>query len=148
MHVGRMWGAVLNRMVYEHTTGSFISLSFSEMYFYCRTGHAAPCMPHAPATGALLYSQAPGAPRQVSGRLTGYVHNAVTVVGLATPALPVVLSHQVQALIGRRGGPEADWMWMGGGEPDLKLGMPVEAFMQAYRPLVYDCTYAEAQEAG
>lgn len=31
-------------------------------------------------------------------------------------------------------------MWLGGGEPDLKLGMPVPAFLAAYHAAVVDCS--------
>ena len=84
-----------------------------------------------------------GMPAQVSERLTGFVHNAVTPVGLATPEMPIVLSHRIQALGGSDG---AGFMWFGGGEPDLKLGMPVAAFVRAYSPFVCDCTYDGASE--
>lgn len=80
---------------------------------------------------------------QVSERLTGFVHNAVSPVGMATPEMPVVLSHRIQAL---GGGDGAGFMWFGGGEPDLKLGMPVAAFVRAYSPFVCDCTYDGASE--
>jgi hypothetical protein len=36
--------------------------------------------------------------------------------------------------------PEA-FMWLGGGEPDLKLGFRVQDFLSAYRPSILDCTY-------
>lgn len=82
-------------------------------------------------------------PAQVSERLTGFVHNAVSPVGMATPQMPIVLSHRIQALGGSNG---AGFMWFGGGEPDLKLGMPVAAFVQAYSPFVCDCTYDGVSE--
>ena len=80
---------------------------------------------------------------QVSMRLTGFVHNAVSPVGMATPEMPIVLSHRIQALGVSDG---AGFMWFGGGEPDLKLGMPVAAFVLAYSPFVCDCTYDGASE--
>lgn len=80
---------------------------------------------------------------QVSMRLTGFVHNAVSPVGMATPQMPIVLSHRIQALGGNDG---TGFMWFGAGEPDLKLGMPVAAFVRAYSPLVCDCTYDGASE--
>ena len=79
--------------------------------------------------------------RQVSSQLTGFVHNAVSPVGVATRELPLVLSHRIAELDGRGGAAGADLMWVGGGEPDLKLGMRVAAFVQAYAPIVCDCTY-------
>ena len=80
---------------------------------------------------------------QVSMRLTGFVHNAVSPVGMPTPEMPVVLSHRIQAVGGSDG---AGFMWFGGGEPDLKLGMPVAAFVRAYNPFVCDCTYDGASD--
>ena len=32
------------------------------------------------------------------------------------------------------------YMWLGGGEVDLKLGFHVADFIRAYKPLVLDCT--------
>ena len=32
------------------------------------------------------------------------------------------------------------YMWLGGGEVDLKLGFCVADFMRAYKPLIMDCT--------
>ena len=53
-------------------------------------------------------------------------------IALATP-LPIILSHRIAEL------PE-NTMWLGAGEPDLKLGIPVDRFIQAYAPLVVNCT--------
>ena len=33
------------------------------------------------------------------------------------------------------------YMWLGGGEVDLKLGFDVADFTRAYKPLILDCTY-------
>ena len=38
--------------------------------------------------------------------------------------------------------PEA-LMWLGGGEPDLKLGFRAADFIRAYQPWILDCTYDE-----
>lgn len=67
-----------------------------------------PC-PHPPG-GPLL---------QVNDRLTGFSHNAVTPVGMLE-RLPIVLSHRIAAL-------QPALFWMGGGEVDLKLGLPLQA---------------------
>ncbi|KAK9821787.1 hypothetical protein WJX81_003368 [Elliptochloris bilobata] len=37
-------------------------------------------------------------PEELSERLTGFVHNAVTPIGTATPEMPVVLSHRILKL--------------------------------------------------
>ncbi|KAK9825072.1 hypothetical protein WJX74_006099 [Apatococcus lobatus] len=70
------------------------------------------------------------APEATSGQLTGFGHNAVTPVGMRTP-LPIIMSHHIQNL-------QPGWFWMGGGEVDLKLGLPTAAFISAYQPLVLD----------
>ena len=33
------------------------------------------------------------------------------------------------------------YMWLGGGEINLKLGFDVADFIRAYKPLILDCTY-------
>ena len=63
---------------------------------------------------------------------TGFRHNGVSPIGLATP-LPIILSHRIAEL------PENN-IWLGAGEPNLKLGMPVDRFIEAYAPLIVDCT--------
>jgi prolyl-tRNA editing enzyme YbaK/EbsC (Cys-tRNA(Pro) deacylase) len=74
-------------------------------------------------------------PEDVSDALSGYQHNAVSPIGIATP-LPVVLSHRIKDLV-------PDWFWIGAGEVDLKVGMRVSEFIAHYQPLVLDCTYDE-----
>lgn len=32
-------------------------------------------------------------------------------------------------------------MWIGAGETDLKVGFYVQNFIEAYKPMVVDCTY-------
>lgn len=65
-----------------------------------------------------------------SERLTGYVHNAVSPVGLHQQ-LPLILAAEIA---------ELSYMWLGGGEPDLKLGMSVPNFITAYQPAIVDCS--------
>ncbi len=33
------------------------------------------------------------------------------------------------------------FMWLGAGETDLKVGFHVQKFVDAYRPVIVDCTY-------
>ena len=72
-----------------------------------------------------------------SAALTGYEHNAVTPVGLATASLPIVLSHRIAALPA---------FWMGGGEVDLKLAVSTREFVAAYSPIVADVTTGGGEE--
>lgn len=54
----------------------------------------------------------------------------VSPVGLRED-IPMVVTEEVAQL---------PHMWLGGGEPDLKLGMPVPAFLGAYHAAVVDCS--------
>lgn len=65
---------------------------------------------------------------------TGYVHGAVTPVGLATN-VPVIVSDAVAALH-----PD-DAIWLGGGEPDLKMCLHPQDLIAATDAFVVDCTY-------
>jgi prolyl-tRNA editing enzyme YbaK/EbsC (Cys-tRNA(Pro) deacylase) len=73
------------------------------------------------------------APPEVSARLTGYSHNAVSPVGLVDRTVPIVLSHHVAAL-------QPDFVWLGGGEVDLKLGFNCQQFLHGYAVHAVDCT--------
>ncbi|KAK9916115.1 hypothetical protein WJX75_008808 [Coccomyxa subellipsoidea] len=76
------------------------------------------------------------APEDVSNRLTGFEHNAVTPIGSATPDMPIYLSHRIAELKSTE-----SFMWIGAGETDLKVGFYVQNFIEAYKPMVVDCTY-------
>ena len=63
--------------------------------------------------------------RMVSGEeslaLSGFEHNAVTPLGMATP-MPLLVSERLRGL--------ADGTaWLGGGEPDLKLRVDIRQFV-------------------
>ena len=60
----------------------------------------------------------------VSARLSGFEHNAVSPLGMATP-LPVVLSARIAKVPGGQ-------LWLGGGEPDLKLRVDGEEFIKVF----------------
>ena len=49
-----------------------------------------------------------------------------------------LLCRIVKQLEGSKG-----YMWLGGGEVDLKLGFHVADFIRAYKPMILDCTYDE-----
>ena len=86
----------------------------------------------ASSVAASSAASTPVAAEATSTEPTGFGHNAVTPIGMQAP-LPIIMSHHIQTV-------SNGWFWMGGGEVDLKLGLPVDAFVQAYRPLVLDCT--------
>ncbi|KAK9808874.1 hypothetical protein WJX72_005561 [[Myrmecia] bisecta] len=73
------------------------------------------------------------APEEISAQLTGYTHNAVTPLGLATE-IPILMSHQIAEL-------QPDFFWLGAGEVDLKVGFSAKDFVAAYQPMILDCTY-------
>lgn len=50
--------------------------------------------------------------------------------------LPIIMSHRIHEL-------DPQFFWLGAGEVDLKVGMPVSQFLEAYKPLVIDCSYDE-----
>ena len=78
------------------------------------------------------------APGDVSDALTGYTHNGVSPIGLAT-RLPIVLSDAVVALSSPS---DNDGLFfLGAGEVDLKVGLLAREFVAAYEPLVLDITY-------
>lgn len=65
-----------------------------------------------------------------SFRLTGYAHNGVSPVGLRKE-LPLIVASEIA---------ELQFMWLGGGEPDLKLGMSVPQFLAGYKATVVSCS--------
>eukprot|EP01105_Mastigella_eilhardi_P012737 TRINITY_DN2909_c0_g1_i1.p1 TRINITY_DN2909_c0_g1~~TRINITY_DN2909_c0_g1_i1.p1 ORF type:complete len:135 (-),score=43.00 TRINITY_DN2909_c0_g1_i1:60-464(-) len=63
-------------------------------------------------------------------RLTGYEHNAICPIGTTVP-VPVIVALDIAKLPG-------DWMWLGGGQVDLKLGCSVSEFIHATHAFVTD----------
>lgn len=72
------------------------------------------------------------APEEESVKLTGFVHNAVTCVGMETD-IPVILDEAITKL-------DPDFFWLGGGEVDLKLGIRTPQFLNAMKPFVVSCS--------
>ncbi|GJM86372.1 hypothetical protein PR202_ga02225 [Eleusine coracana subsp. coracana] len=72
------------------------------------------------------------APEEESRKLTGFVHNAVTCIGMETD-IPVIIDEAITKL-------DEDFFWLGGGEVDLKLGMLTSQFLNAFRPFVVKCS--------
>jgi prolyl-tRNA editing enzyme YbaK/EbsC (Cys-tRNA(Pro) deacylase) len=73
------------------------------------------------------------ADEDVALELTGYGHNAITPF-LMKNNIPVVLSKSILDL-------HPKYLWMGGGEVELKLGMSVEEFVQVLNPIISDTNY-------
>lgn len=72
------------------------------------------------------------APEEESARLTGCERNAVTPVGFRVQ-MPLICSDHIMQL-------DPPYLWMGGGEPDLKLRLPLHELKRALRPFVWDIT--------
>eukprot|EP00004_Rigifila_ramosa_P020673 TRINITY_DN5396_c0_g1_i1.p1 TRINITY_DN5396_c0_g1~~TRINITY_DN5396_c0_g1_i1.p1 ORF type:complete len:311 (-),score=64.09 TRINITY_DN5396_c0_g1_i1:41-943(-) len=72
------------------------------------------------------------APEDVSERLTGFGHNAVTPLGMLTD-IPIVMSHTVPS----------DFFFLGGGHVDVKWGVSTAEFVRALGARVVDVTYAD-----
>lgn len=70
------------------------------------------------------------APEKINDEITGFFHNAVCPFGLLTP-IPVLLCASCLQL-------SPPFLWMGGGEVDVKLGLPVSDFIRATGALVAD----------
>ncbi|XP_023538668.1 uncharacterized protein LOC111799544 [Cucurbita pepo subsp. pepo] len=72
------------------------------------------------------------APEEISAELTGYVHNAVTCIGMKTD-IPVILDEAIAKL-------SPDYFWLGGGEVDLKLGIRTSEFINFVKPFIIKCS--------
>lgn len=66
----------------------------------------------------------------VSDKLSGFQHNAVTPIGMATP-LPVIIDKPITEL------PQSEF-WLGGGEVDLKLRLPVAVALEGFGAQAFD----------
>lgn len=62
---------------------------------------------------------------ETSERLSGFEHNAVTPLGMLTP-MPIILSAPIKDL------PDGQ-VWLGGGEPDLKLSIDIKQFVAVFQ---------------
>ncbi|KAF7139594.1 hypothetical protein RHSIM_Rhsim07G0107100 [Rhododendron simsii] len=74
------------------------------------------------------------APEEISQKLTGYEHNAVTCVGMETD-IPVILDEAIVKL-------NPEFFWLGGGEVDLKLGIRTSEFVNFVKPFIVSCSGA------
>jgi prolyl-tRNA editing enzyme YbaK/EbsC (Cys-tRNA(Pro) deacylase) len=67
------------------------------------------------------------APEDVNDRLSGFEHNAVTPIGMKVP-IPIILD---QAIVDK-----LEFIWLGGGEVDVKWGVPVKEFIRIFNPII------------
>lgn len=68
-----------------------------------------------------------------SERLTGYRHGGVTPVAVATPELPILISHHIAQL-------SPPIFFLGAQDVDLKLCLCVRDFLERFKPAVVDVT--------
>lgn len=65
-------------------------------------------------------------------RLTGFEHNAISPIGMAAGiTMPIILAKGIADL-------SIDWIWVGGGQIDLKLGFKVSEFIEKLKPFIAD----------
>ena len=68
------------------------------------------------------------APENISNKLTGYYHNAITPFGMLTN-IPVVICSRLLAI-------NPAYIYVGGGEVDIKLGISIEELMNVFQPII------------
>lgn len=68
-----------------------------------------------------------------SDYLTNYEHNGVCPLGMREK-IPIILSKRILEL-------NPDWMWLGGGDKNVKFGVLVREFLEVVKPFVADVTH-------
>ncbi len=66
------------------------------------------------------------APEEISDELSGFEHNAVTPIGMKA-SVPIIMDKNIADL---------DFIWLGGGEVDVKWGVPVKEFIRIFNPII------------
>lgn len=69
------------------------------------------------------------AKEEANSKLSGFKHNAVSPFGLAVSTLPIVICQSILDL-------KTPYVYLGGGEIDVKLGIPVPDLVRALDPIV------------
>lgn len=77
------------------------------------------------------------APAEESLRLTGYGHNGVSPFGMLDPTIPIVVCASITKI-------RPQFIWMGGGHPDWKLGVSVSELIDGLNAIVLDVSEARA----
>mmetsp|Transcript_14975 Transcript_14975/g.12443 ORF Transcript_14975/g.12443 Transcript_14975/m.12443 type:complete len:137 (-) Transcript_14975:33-443(-) len=85
-----------------------------------------------PAAGRKAFNMRMVEP-EVSQKLSGFTHNAVTCVGMSTK-MPIIISDRIIDDL-----PYEDF-WLGGGHIDLKLRLCKDEFLSVFNPIVADIT--------
>ncbi len=71
------------------------------------------------------------APSDEAMALTGYGHNGVSPFGMLDPTIPIVVCASITKI-------RPQFIWMGGGHPDWKLGVSVSEFVKGLNAIVLD----------
>jgi prolyl-tRNA editing enzyme YbaK/EbsC (Cys-tRNA(Pro) deacylase) len=66
------------------------------------------------------------APEDVGSKLSGFQHNAVTPLGMETK-IPIILDEKIT---------ELDFIWLGGGEVDVKWAISIDQFISSFKPII------------
>ncbi|KAL3758361.1 hypothetical protein ACHAWU_005031 [Discostella pseudostelligera] len=77
------------------------------------------------------------APADESVKLTGYGHNGVSPFGMLDSTIPIVLCASITKI-------RPQFIWMGGGHPDWKLGVSVSEFIEGLNAIVLDVSEPRA----
>lgn len=80
------------------------------------------------------------AKEEVSDAMSGFAHNGVTPYGMKEP-VPVVIAEEITKL-------DPPFMWLGGGDPDLKLRVPTAQLIRTLKPIVVNCTEPKGAGSG
>jgi prolyl-tRNA editing enzyme YbaK/EbsC (Cys-tRNA(Pro) deacylase) len=60
--------------------------------------------------------------------LSGYEHNAVTPIGFACAAVPIIIDQRIVNSL--------EWIWLGGGEVDVKWAISVSDLLNHFNAFV------------
>ena len=71
------------------------------------------------------------APSDEAMTLTGYGHNGVSPFGMLDPKIPIIVCTSITKI-------RPQFIWMGGGHPDWKLGVSVSEFVKGLNAIVMD----------
>lgn len=64
---------------------------------------------------------------KISDRLSGFEHNAVTPIGFRDSSVPVIMDEKITKL---------EYVWLGGGEVDVKWAVSTKDFIRVFKPFV------------
>ena len=81
------------------------------------------------------------APSDESIKLTGYGHNGVSPFGMLNSTIPIIVCASITKI-------RPQFIWMGGGHTDWKLGLSVSEFVKGLNAIVLDVSEPRAIRSG